>query len=209
MDSLNEHDKLNQQYFDKWANNFEEKGFAFKYFQKRAISEIELKSGSAFLDIGCGTGWAVRYVASLLNYQGVFIGIDISEKMIERAIEIAKGINNVAFYKGSSEKLPLDSNAFDNIICTFSFHHYLRPEKALSEVFRVLKRKGRFFILDGAPDDLLTKCIERGIAKIQKQHVKQYSSMEIEQMFIKANLKYIKSKTILIYPIKLHIAEKI
>ncbi|MGA2507097.1 MAG: methyltransferase domain-containing protein [Chitinispirillaceae bacterium] len=208
MNALNEHEKLNQKYFDKWAGNFEENGFAFKYFQKRVISEIELKPGLDFLDIGCGTGWAVRYVAALLNYQGNFVGLDLSEQMINRANEIAKGLKNVIFYNGSSDNLPFAKNAFDNIICTFSFHHYLKPEMALSEVERVLKRKGRFFILDGSPDDLITKWIEKGLAKIQKEHVKQYSSKEIEQMFIKANLKYIKSKTIVIYPVKLHIAEK-
>ena len=53
--------------------------------------------------------------------------------MIIKAREVAKGMENVKFYKASSEDLPLEDNFFDNIICTFSFHHYGHPEKALSE----------------------------------------------------------------------------
>jgi ubiquinone/menaquinone biosynthesis C-methylase UbiE len=208
MNNLNEHDKLTQKYFDKWAKNFEKMGFAFQYFQKRVISIMNPKPHSTFLDLGCGTGWAVRYVSSLAGGQGCFIGIDISEKMIEKAKEIAKGVDNIIFYNANSEELPLENNYIDNIICTFSFHHYLHPEKALSEAFRVLKPKGRLYILDGTPDDFFTKWIDNVALKMQKEHVKQYNTIEFKQLFDNAGLKYLAGKTILLYPIKLHIAEK-
>ena len=90
MNNLNEHDKLNQQKFDKWAGKFEERNSIFRYFQKRVISIIPLPSDSNFLDLGCGTGWAVRYVSSLLKGQGYFVGIDVSENMIKKAKEVAR-----------------------------------------------------------------------------------------------------------------------
>lgn len=208
MSELTEHEQLNQAYFDKWAKHFEKTGFAFRYFQKKVISNVQLQPNSSFLDIGCGTGWALRYVSSLLNHQGHFVGIDISEMMIEKAKQIAKGLSNISFYNASSEELPLENDCFDNIICTFSFHHYLHPEKALSEAMRVLKIKGKLFILDGTPDDFITKWIEKWLAKLEKEHVKQYSTLEFIKMFSTAGLKYLMSKIILIYPVKLHIAEK-
>ena len=208
MNNLNEHDKLTQEKFDKWAENFEEKNSIFRYFQKRVISLINLSSPSNFLDLGCGTGWAVRYVSTLMKGEGHFVGIDISENMIKKAKEIAKGMNNVIFYKASSEELPLENNFFDNIICTFSFHHYLHPEKALSEARRVLKPGGRIYILDGTPDDYFTKLIDKLAKRMEKEHVKQYSTNEFKKMFSESGLRYLKSKTILLYPIKVHIAEK-
>jgi ubiquinone/menaquinone biosynthesis C-methylase UbiE len=208
MNNPNEHDKLNQEKFDKWAEDFEETGSVFRYFQKRVISIIDFKNPSNFLDLGCGTGWAVRYVSTLLKGEGRFVGIDISGNMIRKAKEVAQGLNSVTFYKASSEDLPLENEFFDNIICTFSFHHYLHPEKALSEARRVLKPGGRIHILDGTPDDIFTKLIDKLSKRIEKEHVKQYSTVEFKRMFSEAGLRYFKSKTILLYPIKVHIAEK-
>lgn len=208
MNNLNKHDKLNQEKFDKWAGKFEERGSIFRYFQKRVISLINLPGSSNFLDLGCGTGWAVRYVSMLLKGEGRSVGIDISEKMIKKAKQVAQGLNNVIFYQASSEELPLENDFFDNIICTFSFHHYLHPQKALSEARRVLKPGGKIYILDGTPDDFFTKLIDKVAKRMEKAHVKQYSTIEFKKMFFESSLRYLKSKTILIYPIKIHIAEK-
>ena len=208
MNDLNEHDKLTQEKFDKWAEDFEEKGRLFRYFQRRVISLIDFSRPSNFLDLGCGTGWAVRYVSTLLNGEGQFVGIDISEKMIRRARYVAQGMKSVVFYQASSEELPLENNFFDNIICTFSFHHYLHPEKALSEAKRVLKPGGGIYILDITSDDFVMKLIDKLILKTQKEHVKQYSTHELKQMFSESGLKYLNSKIILAYPIKVHVAGK-
>lgn len=208
MNELNEHDKLTQAKFDNWADNFEKRNSIFKYFQKRVISLINLRPPSNFLDLGCGSGWAVRYTASLLQNQGCFIGIDISSKMIRKANEFIHGKINIRFYEASAEELPLENNFFDNIICTFSFHHYGHPEKALTEAVRVLKPGGKIFILDVTPDDPFINIIEKLIQRRQKEHVKQYSSAEFKKMFSIAGLKYLKSKIILSYPIIVHIAEK-
>jgi len=207
METLSQHDKLTQKKFDKWAEKFEERGF-FKYFQKRVISLINLQSNSNFLDIGCGTGWAVRYVSILLEGQGHFVGIDISQKMIEKAKEFARGLAGPSFHLASSENLPAENDFFDNIICTFSFHHYLNPEKALSEATRVLKPQGRIYVLDFTADDFLTRWIDRTVLKMEKSHVQEWSTSEFKEMFSLSGLKYIESKTILFYPIKVHIAEK-
>lgn len=208
MHNLNNHDKLTQVYFDKWAAWFETTGIAFKYFQRRVISLIDMQVNSVFLDLGCGTGWAVRYVEKMMHGKGRFIGIDISGQMIEKAKELAGGTKNITFYNARAEELPLRDNTVDKSICTFSFHHYYHPEKALSEITRVLKSKGRIFILDGTPDDPCTKLIDSVARKLEKSHMKQYSTAEFRQMFLKAGLKYVMSRTILFYPIKVHIAEK-
>jgi ubiquinone/menaquinone biosynthesis C-methylase UbiE len=205
----NEHMKLNGQQWDRWAKTFDNKWNApFRYLQKKVISLTNLQNNMNFLDLGCGTGWAVRYASTVLKGQGNFIGIDMSEGMITKAKENAAEYKNVSFYKASSEELPLENNYFDVIICTMSFHHYLNPGKALSEAHRVLKPKGRIYILDGTTDDFITRWIDSLARKIEKIHVKQYSTAEYRQMFLEANLKYIKNQIVLFYPLKVHIGEK-
>ena len=208
-DTDSEHVKLSEKKWDHWSKTFDNKwGAPFRYLQKNIISLAKLQNNARFLDLGCGTGWAVRHAAILLKEQGNVVGIDISEGMIAKAKENATGLKNVNFYRASSEELPLESNYFDVIICTMSFHHYLNPGKALSEVYRILKQGGRIYILDGTTDDFFTKWIDTLARKIEKVHVKQYSTAEYKQMFSNAGLRYIESKIIMLYPLKVHIAEK-
>jgi ubiquinone/menaquinone biosynthesis C-methylase UbiE len=207
MENINEHNKVNEQKWDAWSKTFDKKKFNyFRYMQKNVISMINLQENTNFLDLGCGTGWAVCYVATLLKGQGNFIGIDISKGMIEKAKENALGLKNVSFYKASAEELPLENDYFDNIICTNSFHHYLNPIKALTEANRVLKQKGKIYILDITADNFFIKWIDRRHRKKEKEHVKFYSTIEYKDMFSQVGLKYIKSRSIKY--LKVHIAEK-
>jgi ubiquinone/menaquinone biosynthesis C-methylase UbiE len=207
MEGINEHNRENEQKWDIRAETFDEKRFDyFRYMQKKLISTVNLQKNTNFLDLGCGTGWAVSYVATLLKGQGSFIGIDISGRMIEKAKENTLGLKSIRFYRASSEELPLENDFFDNVICTNSFHHYLNPVKALTEVYRVLRQKGRIYILDVTADDFFIKWIDRRFRKKEKEHVKFYSTTEYKSMFSQIGLKYIKSKSI--YPLKVHIAEK-
>ncbi|NEO01876.1 MAG: class I SAM-dependent methyltransferase, partial [Moorea sp. SIO3I7] len=50
-----------------------------------AMSKLKLPERDSFLDVGCGTGWAVREAAKQLK-SGKACGIDISPKMIENAL---------------------------------------------------------------------------------------------------------------------------
>jgi ubiquinone/menaquinone biosynthesis C-methylase UbiE len=210
MKNINEHNKANEQKWDVRARTWDKKGFHYfylRYFQKKVISIANLQKNTNFLDLGCGTGWAVCYAAALLNGWGNFIGIDISEGMIEKAKENASGLKNISFFKASAEELPLENDFFDTIICTNSFHHYWNPIKALAEAYRVLKQKGRVYILDITADDFFTKWIDGRAGKKEKERVKWYSTAEYKSMFSRAGLSYIKSKWIA-YPSKVHIAEK-
>ena len=177
--------------------------------QKELISFAGIKSPTNFLDLGCGTGWAVCYVAKITNGRGNFVGIDISKGMIEQSKSNANGLPNVYFYEASSDSLPLESNYFDTIICTNSFHHYSKPEEALSEVNRVLKPNGRIYILDVTADDFFIQWVNNKVRAKEKEHVKFYTTSEYGVMFNNVGLKHIASQRIkALYPLKVHIGEK-
>jgi ubiquinone/menaquinone biosynthesis C-methylase UbiE len=208
MNTTSTHDKVTQDKFDKWADTFEQKGKLFQHFQKIIIETIKPKPKTSILDLGCGTGWAVRYAAKYLNEDGRFYGIDISEKMIKKANEMAKNIRNIQFYNTSSENLPFENDSIDTIISSFSFHHYKNPIIALNEADRVLKSGGRIHIIDITPDDLFIKLFDILMKVIQKEHVKQHSTREFKEMYTLSKLKYVDSKIVTTYPVRMHIAEK-
>jgi ubiquinone/menaquinone biosynthesis C-methylase UbiE len=180
----------------------------FRYLQKRILSKTDLRENDDFLDLGCGTGWAVRYAHLLLKGKGTFTGIDISSGMIQKATENSLGLQNIHFIKASVDEIPLCSASIDTIICTNSFHHYLEPLKVLSEVFRLLKPNGKMFLLDLTADNFMTKCFNAFLKRIEPEHIDFYSTKKIQQMFTDAKLHYLKSETI-VFSMKVHIAQKL
>lgn len=211
MESEKEHAKLNEEKWDLDAEGYDNRGSSsyLRSMQEKIVSLLDLKKGQRLLDLGCGTGRALRYASSLINGQGEFYGIDISSKMIEIAKANASD-KNMHFYKTNSDKLPFKNNFFDLIMCSNSFHHYYSPDKVLKETYRVLKPKGRIYILDPTADTLIIKVIEWLLLKrIEKGHVKLYSTKEYKSLFEKAGLQYIKSVAVAKWGLtKVHIGEK-
>jgi ubiquinone/menaquinone biosynthesis C-methylase UbiE len=210
MSIRNNNDVANERKWSRRAVTYDDKRYSyFRFLQKELISLAKIKPPINFLDLGCGTGWAVCYVAKIANGKGNFVGIDISKGMIEKSISNANGLANVNFYEANSDHLPLESNYFDTVICTNSFHHYSRPEAALSEVNRVLKPNGRIYILDVTADDLFIRWVNEKVRAREREHVKFYSSSEYDGMFNHTGLKHIASQRMkILYPLKIHIGEK-
>jgi len=209
---MSDHDELNAKKWDSRAETYDEKRFDyFRYMQKRLIALLPLKENLYFLDSGCGTGWAVRRVASLVNQRGEFYGIDISPNMIEKAKEHSQEYSKTYFNKANAGALPFQDTFFDLIICTNSFHHYLHPVRALQEIFRVLKPGGRIYIMDVTADGFITKMLDKVLKKREPEHVKFYSTQEYHHLFTGAGLEHIATQSILSplnVHMKVHIGEK-
>ena len=199
MKDSSKHLELNEAKWDKWAGTLDEKSWRNDYLraaQSKVISLLNIQPGVHFLDIGCGTGWAVGQVAKLVDDQGSFYGVDLSPKMIEKAKSNFRGRDHLFFTQANVESIPLDSDFFDSIICTNSFHHYPNPAKALNEMYRLLKSGGKVYILDPTADTRLMKLIDKIIKAIDPEHVKMYSTKEFQQMFSEVGLKYLNSKLV-------------
>jgi ubiquinone/menaquinone biosynthesis C-methylase UbiE len=189
-----EHIRLNEIKWDKWAAVADGKGCKYDYLRKaqnHVISISDIKENMNFLDIGCGTGWAVGQAAKMVNNKGTFYGIDLSAKMIDKAKEKFKDKHNVHFIQANSESIPLYDNLFDIIICTNSFHHYLNPVKVMLEIHRLLKTGGKIYILDPIADFWIVKIISKLFKLIEPEHVKIYSSKEFKKLMENAGLKYL------------------
>jgi ubiquinone/menaquinone biosynthesis C-methylase UbiE len=194
-----EHIRLNEDKWDKWAPVADGKGFKYDYLrraQNHVIEISDLKENDNFLDIGCGTGWAIGLADKKVKGKGEFYGIDLSAKMIEKARENYYGKKNVHLIKANSESIPLEDNFFDIIICTNSFHHYLNPEKVMREIYRLLKTGGKIYILDPIADRWFIKGIDKILRLIEPEHVKLYSSKEFKTLMVNEGLKYLGCSTL-------------
>jgi ubiquinone/menaquinone biosynthesis C-methylase UbiE len=195
MNDSTAHAARNAAKFDAWAPTYEDPRFDFfRRMQKRVLGLLDLKRGAAFLDIGCGTGWAVRAAAELVGPGGDAYGVDLSPRMIQNATESARGTMNAHFKNANAEKLPFKLDSFDVIICTMSFHHYLNPGKAVGEMARVLKPGGKLCIVDPTADFFVMKWIDGILKRREPEHVALYSTLEFRQFLEGASLRYLESR---------------
>ena len=104
-----------------------------KSWRDKAVSNL---IGNTVLDLGSGTGAAFD---QLINYETT--AIDPDKKMLE-----LNSFENKVL--GSAEDLPFNDNSFDNVFCSFVWRNILDTDKALAEVYRVLKPGGKFILLD-------------------------------------------------------------
>ena len=104
-----------------------------KSWRKKAADNLV---GTSVLDLGSGTGAAFD---QLLNYETT--AIDPDKKMLE----LNTFENKVL---GSAENLPFEDNSFDNVFCSFVWRNVSDTNKALEEVYRVLRPGGKFILLD-------------------------------------------------------------
>jgi len=203
--------EINEANWDKWASSMDSNGMRYKYLrkcQRGVISLLDLKENLTVLDIGCGTGWALGQIAKMVNSNGSFYGVDISTQMIERAKEKFADNKQFHFVKSNAESIPFDNDLFNIIICSNSFHHYLNPNKALEEMYRLLKIGGKAFILDPTADSLIMKIIDNLTNIFDHSHVKLYSSKEFEKLILDSGLSYFGCKKIEMHQ-KVHIGDKI
>lgn len=117
--------------------------------QESLLAEADPQFGETILDVSCGTGLITMPLAKLVGSTGMVTAIDISDGMIEKAWAEKKriGLDNINFRQMNAEVLDFEDNSFDAVICSLGLMYFPNPEKALQEMFRVLKPGGRALVL--------------------------------------------------------------
>jgi len=105
------------------------------------LSMLKYNAGEEVLDYGCGFG---RLVPFFLEKKICYNGIDISEAMIAECKNQYKEIAK-KFIVAEGESLPFKDNSFDKIVC-YGVFDACYQEKALVEMFRVLKINGEILL---------------------------------------------------------------
>lgn len=117
------------------------------------INFVQCSNKDRILDIGCGMGTTLLNIAKNYTKGSQFIGIDFSEKMIERAKIESKLLlpdlkNKVGFFSANAQSLPYLDGQFDFIYSECVFNLLPNRQKALFEIERVLSPNGILIYTD-------------------------------------------------------------
>lgn len=115
-----------------------------------AINYAVPRVGEVCVDLGSGRGTDVLRMAESVSKIGFVYGIDISDGMLEKARRNAEkfGVTNVSFVRSELEKLELPDNIADLVISNCTLNHASDKQAVWNEIFRILKKGGRFVISD-------------------------------------------------------------
>jgi ubiquinone/menaquinone biosynthesis C-methylase UbiE len=181
--------------FDLWSGSYERDPFSrvIAKLQFAALDALEPVKGDVLLDVGCGTGAAVRAAAEVVERA---VGVDLSPKMLAEARSRAAGLPRVEFVEGDSEALPFEDGEFSAVLCTASLHHYPRPELAAREIARVLGPGGRVVIGDGTSDALVMKVADFLCRQFEPGHVRFHRVEELRRLLEDAGLERTEARTV-------------
>jgi len=115
-----------------------------------AFGHSEPQPGEICVDLGSGRGNDVIRLAESVGKNGFVYGIDISDGMLEKARKnaVKLDVTNASFIKAELESLPLEDGTVDLLISNCTLNHSTDKQAVWNEIFRILKKGGRFVVSD-------------------------------------------------------------
>jgi arsenite methyltransferase len=106
-------------------------------------------AGLQLIELGCGPGFYSRKLAQCFP-QIVVTGVDRSESQVRSARQraAAENVINCKFERVNALALPSENSSFDVLIASRIFTVLSNRDRAVAEMFRVLKSGGRCFIAE-------------------------------------------------------------
>jgi ubiquinone/menaquinone biosynthesis C-methylase UbiE len=124
--------------------------------------KTNLSKADKALDLCTGTGSVAAELARRVGEKGLVVGLDFSRGMLGKAKERSKKMNfdRLFLVRSYAHLLPFKHDSFDGVTCSHAFYELKGKERntAVHEVARVLKKGGRFCLMEHAkPQRLLLR----------------------------------------------------
>lgn len=154
------------------------------------VNAVSLDSDAQVLDAGCGAGHTSLAIAPRVAR---VVACDFTAAMLEQVDALARerGIGNIETQLADVEDLPFPARSFNLVVTRYSAHHWLRPQRALTEFRRLLKDDGVFLISDIiAREDYAQDTFLQAIELLRDpSHVRDYRISEWRAMLREAGFR--------------------
>ncbi len=128
--------------WERWRARIEETTTPVREWMLR---ELAPRTGDTVLELAAGAGDTGFKAASIVGERGRLISTDFSPAMVEvarrRGAEL--GLANVDYRVMDAERVELDADSVDGVLCRFGYMLMPDPSAALAETRRVLRPGGR------------------------------------------------------------------
>ncbi len=154
-------------------------------------NKFPLDSGGEILEIGCGAGVGGGLILESFNPAQLYLS-DLDIKMVKRARSYAgsRNLSNVHICQADATKLPYGDQKFDAVFGFGFLHHVPRWRTSLTDVARIIKPGGAYYLLEFYPQ-LYQNIITRHLIKHPEDD--RFKSHDLRQALQDSSLKLIHS----------------
>ncbi len=178
-------DNFAEEYQDRHGAQLNRKDFVWGVW---SLPESEINAlgdvrGKQVLELGCG---AAQLSIAIAEMGGHPTGLDNSEKQLEYAASLMEeGGYDFPLVHASADKTPFKKRQFDMVFCDHGAMTYARTAETLAEVYRVLKKGGRFVFNIQSP--LHEVCYDSKAGKVSNKLCKSFFDLD---RFVEDDLVY-------------------
>lgn len=172
---------------------YAEGGLGVRYWDYRDHIAFQYIIGQDILDAGCGEGITLDKLTSQFSGRRI-VGIDTELENIEICRR-----HKLPVQEGSLYALPFADASFDTVLFSEVIEHLEAPEKALSEIYRVLRPSGRVIVIFPNDRTCMLARIAMGMireALYDSGHVRQWTPRQIRKSLNAAGFIPIASRSI-------------
>lgn len=135
----------------------------FSQYRQELLANV---SGDV-LEIGFGTGLNLPYYSSRVKKLTIIDPNPGMNKYVQKRIE-ASAIT-IESQIINSEQLPMDDRTFDSVVSTWTLCSIANVDRAIAEIYRVLKPGGKFFFLEhGLSNEPKVQSCQNTLTPVQK-----------------------------------------
>ncbi len=119
------------------------------------LKELALTPGMVVADIGAGTGYLSRRMASAVGPAANVYAVDVQPEMLRLLKELAKGpgLANIKPILGAVDDVKLPAESVDLAIMVDVYHELEYPFEVMQSIIRALKPGGRIVFVEYRAED--------------------------------------------------------
>lgn len=116
-------------------------------YKELSYSLLNPRPGMRVLDVGCGAGVDLPALSKLVGPIGATVGLELNTDLVNEARALAARIDEPAaspifVVHGDALNMTIPSAEFDRVRTDRALQHIPRPERAVAEMWRILKPGG-------------------------------------------------------------------
>jgi SAM-dependent methyltransferase len=137
------------------------------------IDALAPRPGDTVLELAAGVGDTGFEAAAMLGAEGRLISSDFSPAMLEAARRRGAqlGVEHVDYRVIDAERIPLETDSVDGVLCRFGYMLMANPAAALAETRRVLRPGGRLALAVWGQPERNPFFAVVGMALVERGHV--------------------------------------